>query len=150
MFNASLLFLLFYLIAGIDSLKSQLDFSSDPNFSALRTCGNCCLCVGSNCTTSQCIRTPVGCDNNACLCNSASLAIGYLDTCVRAACALQPEEAALSYKDMFSSYCESLPTSTSSIVPPGSSLAIIVAAHLSNNLISNCDIRVVLETKRQQ
>jgi hypothetical protein len=119
MLNLYSVVFVFFLATNVNTLRNQPDFISDPNFSALRTCGHCCLGVGSNCTSTPCIGASVGCDNNTCLCSYFTLSMGYLDPCVRAACTLDPEGAAQSYKNMFSSYCQSLSSTTTSATPTG-------------------------------
>jgi hypothetical protein len=94
-----------------------IDFSSFPAFSALRTCGNCCLCAGTNCTiTETCIAKSVGCHGNTCLCSpgSHSLAVQYLDVCVAEACTNDSDAAVQSYQQVFGSYCQSVASATAS------------------------------------
>jgi hypothetical protein len=116
MYQFSFILTFLYLSISARGLFTDIiDFSSFPEFSALRTCGNCCLCAGTNCTSSQCISTSVGCTTNTCLCSSSShsLALGYLDTCVRTACPDQTDTAVQSYNQVFGAYCQSISKSTS-------------------------------------
>jgi hypothetical protein len=107
------------LVLADNPFPDQINLASAPNFLALRDCAYCCLCVGANCTSNQCISSLIHCSTVECLCQSSivPLASEYLGICVEAACSSEADVVA--YQQVFQSYCASV-TSTTTTSSTGS------------------------------